>query len=213
MTKILEINYNYRNMYGDVLVLNRSFYAIQVTSWQRALSLVYIDHASVVDQEYRTYSFDDWKQLSDIIKEHPAGFIHTPEFRIAVPEVIALKRYDRLPTTEVKFTRRNIYEYYDYKCGYCGRKFPTTDLNLDHVIPKSRGGKTSWANIVTACIPCNLKKSNKTPEEAGMRLLVTPAKPKWHGNLPLFFRTPLKVRASWQRFIDTLYWNGELEQE
>ena len=199
-------------MSTDVLVLNKSFYAIQVTSWQRALALVFSDHACVVDQEYRTYSFEDWREVSSMIKDHPAGFIHTPSFKIAIPDVIALKIYDRLPTTEVKFTRRNIYEYYNYKCCYCGLKLSTKELNLDHVVPKSRGGKTSWLNIVTACIPCNLKKGSMTPVEAGMKLLVKPSKPKWHGNIPLVFRSPIKVRASWQRFIDTIYWNEELEQ-
>ncbi len=107
-------------MNSDVLVLNRSFYAVQVTSWQRALTLVYTNHASVVDEEYRTYSFEDWRQLSQMIDEHPSGFIKTPRFKIAIPDVIALKLYDRLPTTEVKFTRRNIYEHYGYTCCYCG---------------------------------------------------------------------------------------------
>ncbi|MBN1621843.1 MAG: HNH endonuclease [Endomicrobiales bacterium] len=200
-------------MYSDVLVLNKSFYAIQVTSWQRAITLVYLDHASVIDEEYRTYSFEDWQHLSKMIKEHPAGFVRTPTFKIAIPEVIALKFYDRLPTTDVKFTRRNLYEYYGHKCCYCGKKFPTSELNLDHVVPRSRGGKTCWTNIVTACIRCNLKKGNKTPTEAGMKLLIKPSKPKWHGSIPLVFRTPFKLRSSWQRFIDTIYWNGELEQE
>ncbi|MFH1369086.1 MAG: HNH endonuclease [Elusimicrobiota bacterium] len=200
-------------MHSDVLVLNRSFYAIQITSWQRALSLVYLDHAHVVDQEYRTYSFEDWREVSKAISEHPAGFISTPKFKIAIPEVIALKLYDRLPTTEVKFTRRNIYEHYAYRCCYCGKKFPSADLNLEHVTPRSRGGKTTWANIVTACIPCNLKKGSKLPEEAGMHLLIKPIKPKWRGGLSLVLSSPARMRTSWQRFIDNVYWNGELDKD
>ena len=200
-------------MMSDVLVLNRSFYAIQITSWQRALSLVYLDHAHVVDQEYRTYSFDDWTQLSQAIKEHPAGFVSTPKFRIAIPEVIALKFYDRLPTTEVKFTRRNIYEHYAYRCCYCGKRFPSAELNLEHVVPRSRGGKTTWSNIVTACIPCNLKKGNKLPEELGMHLIIKPFKPKWRGGLSLVLSSPAKMRTSWQRFIDNVYWNAELDKD
>lgn len=198
---------------SDVLVLNRSFYAVQVTSWQRALTLVYLDHASVVDQEYRTYSFADWRELSALAQEHPAGYVTTPQFTIAVPEVIALKLYDRLPATDVKFTRRNIYEHYRYRCCYCGKQCSTAELNLDHVIPRSRGGKTSWDNIVTSCIPCNLKKADKLPGEAGMRMLATPTKPNWRGNLALLARSPLKMRTSWQRFIDHAYWNSELEKE
>jgi len=200
-------------MTTEVLVLNRSFYAIQVISWQRALSLVYLDHASVVDPDYRTYSFDDWKELSLTIKEHAAGFVHTPSFSIAIPDVIALKLYDRLPSHEVKFTRHNIYEHYNYRCCYCGKKFPSPELNLEHVTPRSRGGKTCWENIVTACIPCNLKKADKLPAEAGMKLIIQPTKPKWRGGVSLFVRSPLKMRSSWQRFLDTMYWNQELERE
>lgn len=200
-------------MSNDVLVLNRSFYAVQITSWQRALSLLYLDHATVVDQEYRTYSFSDWRQLSSLIKNHPAGYINTPNFKIAIPEVISLRLYDRLPATEVKFTRRNIYEHYNYRCCYCGLKFASHELNLEHVIPRSRGGKTSWDNIVTACIPCNSKKGNKLPLEANMKLLIKPNKPKWHGNISLILQSPVKMKTSWQRFIDTVYWNEELDKE
>lgn len=200
-------------MSSDVLVLNRSFYAVQITSWQRALSLVYLGHASVVDEDYKTYSFDDWRALSTEISSHPAGFINTPTFKIAVPEVIALKLYDRLPVTDVKFTRRNIYEHYHYRCCYCGKKFGSSELNLEHVVPKSRGGRTGWDNIVTACVPCNLKKADKIPEEAGMKLLLKPTKPKWRGNLSLILQSPVKMRTTWQRFVDTMYWNQELEKE
>jgi 5-methylcytosine-specific restriction endonuclease McrA len=200
-------------MYNDVLVLNRSFYAVQITSWQKALTMVYLNHASVVDQDYHTYSFDDWRNISQMMRDHPAGFISTPQFKIAIPEVIALKAYDRLPTSEVKFTRRNIYEHYGYTCCYCGKKFPSSELNLEHVIPKSRGGKTNWSNIVTACIPCNSKKADRLPVEAGMQLLVNPSKPRWRGPVSLILRSPVKIRKSWQRFIDTVYWHEELEKE
>jgi 5-methylcytosine-specific restriction endonuclease McrA len=196
---------------SDVLVLNRQFYAVQITSWRRALTLLYLDHAHVVDQEYRTYSFSDWREASGERAQHPAGFITTPTFRIAVPEVIALRIYDRLPASEVKFTRRNLYEHYGHRCCYCGRKFSTQELNLDHVVPKSRGGPTNWSNIVTSCIPCNLRKGSRTPVEAGLALLVEPSRPRWKGRSSLVFRSGVKVRQSWQRFIDSVYWNTELE--
>ncbi|MBI3292391.1 MAG: HNH endonuclease [Elusimicrobia bacterium] len=199
-------------MSADVLVLNRNFYAIHITSWQRALSLVYLDHARVVDEEYRTYDFEDWRELSKLIQQHPAGFVHTPTFRIAIPEVIALRFYDKLPETEVKFTRRNIYEHYRYRCCYCGGRFSSQELNLEHVIPRSRGGRTDWANIVTACMACNLKKGDRLPEEARMQLLLKPSKPRWRGSASLIVRPHIKVRASWQRFVDTVYWNTELEE-
>lgn len=198
-------------MNSDVLVLNRSFYAIHITNWQRALSLVYLDHARVVDEEYKTYNFSDWQELSQLMKDHPAGFVRTPTFRIAIPEVITLKVYDQLPASEIKFTRRNIYEHYGYRCCYCGKKFPTSELNLEHVLPKSRGGQSVWRNIVTSCIPCNLKKGDMLPQEAGMKLLIQPSKPKWKGAQSLVLHSAFKVRASWQRFVDNIYWNSELE--
>lgn len=199
-------------MSSDVLVLNRRFYAIHVTSLKRALTLLYLDHAQVVDAEYRTYTFDDWRALSASRAEHPSGVIRTQRFSLAIPEVIALRVFDRLPQSQVKFTRRNIYDHYGHRCCYCGEKFSTESLNLDHVIPRSREGSTTWENIVTSCIPCNLKKANRTPAEAGMRLLIQPTRPRWKGPASLVFKSNFKVRQSWQRFVDNAYWHSELER-
>jgi len=197
---------------ADTLVLNRHFYAVHVTDWRRALALVYCDHARVVDEEYRTYSFADWRELSAGIREHPAGFVRTPTLRIAIPEVIALRYYDRLPPQTVKFTRRNIYEHYGYRCAYCGSKFGTSDLNLEHVVPRSRGGRTDWTNVVTACVRCNVRKGDRLPEEAGMQLLLQATKPRWRGAATLIVRPGVKIRTSWQRFVDNAYWNAELDR-
>ena len=199
-------------MSSDVLVLNRNFYAIHITNWRRALTLLYLDHARVVDEEYRTYSFADWKELSGLVQKNASGFVYTPSFKIALPDVILLKTFDKLPVSEVKFTRRNIYEHYGYRCCYCGKKFTTVELNLEHVLPRSRGGQSTWSNIVTSCIPCNLKKRDMTPHEAGMRLLIEPTKPQWKGPQSLIFHASFKIKASWQKFIDSIYWNGELEE-
>ncbi|MBI4375687.1 MAG: HNH endonuclease [Elusimicrobia bacterium] len=194
--------------------MNRNFYAIQVATWERALTLLYLDRASVVDDQYQTYNFSDWLELSRTIKEHPGGFIHTPYFRLAIPDVIALKFFDEVPPAqEVPFTRRNIYQHYGYRCCYCGRRFPTSELNLDHVIPRSRGGATDWSNIVTACIPCNLKKANRLPAESGMRLIIPLTKPKAGPGLVLAARSPVPIRSSWQRFIDKAYWDSQLETD
>lgn len=198
-------------MTTDVLVLNNNFYAVQIISWRRALSLIYLDHARVVDEEYRTYNFEDWRELSNMSQAHPSGYIHTPSFKILIPDVITLRTFSGLPKSEVKFTRRNIYEHYGYKCSYCGKKFMTSELNLEHVLPRSRGGKTDWTNVVTSCIPCNLKKGNRLPDEAGMKLLVQPSKPNWSGPAAIAFRPGFKLKASWQRFVDNVYWNIELD--
>ncbi len=187
-------------------------YAIQVAPWERALTLLYLDRACVVDEEYNTYSFSDWMDLSQAMAEHPAGFIHTPYFKLAIPEVIALKAFDKVPKQVVPFTRRNIYHHYGYKCCYCGKKLGSSDLNLDHVIPRSRGGATDWTNIVTSCIPCNLRKGDRLPHEAKMKLLVPVTQPKLRQGVTLMARSPIPMRRSWQRFIDNIYWDSTLDE-
>jgi len=197
---------------SEVLVLNKNYIAISLTNKRRAIQLLYLNRANVIDEEYRTYDFNDWFELSQMIKTHPAGFIYSATFKIAIPEVIALKYYDKIQLEEPRLTRKNIYENYDYRCCYCGKKFDTTKLNIDHIMPRSRGGKTEWANVVTSCISCNLKKGNRTPTEAGMRLIITPHKPSRRIKFVLTLKTNIKIPSSWQKFIDTLYWNSELEE-
>lgn len=201
----------------ETLVLNRNYYAIQITDWKRAFSLLYSDAAHVVDQEYRSYDFESWREFSESMPDSlpgespvPRFFINTPRFKIAVPDVISLRSYEKLPPAQIKFTRRNIYEHYGYRCCYCGHRYKTDSLNLEHIIPRSRGGRSDWNNVVTACVPCNTRKANQLPAEAGMRLLITPSKPAWKGPGALLFRPGVEIKESWQKFVDTFYWNGEL---
>jgi 5-methylcytosine-specific restriction endonuclease McrA len=199
-------------MPADVLVLNRNFYAIEVASWERAMALLYLGRASVVDDEYNIHDFEDWVQLSQAVLESPGGFVHTPTLKVAIPEVIALNFFDKVPKQQVPFTRRNIYEHYGHHCCYCSKRFPPSELNLDHVVPRSRGGTTDWANIVTACIPCNLRKGNRLPAEAHMKLKIPISKPKFQYGVTLMWHAPIKVRRSWQRFVDRAYWDSQLEE-
>lgn len=200
-------------MSSMALVINSNFQAVDVATWERAISLLFQGHAQAVDSDLRTYDFDDWVELSAMMKDHPAGFVHSPNMKIAIPEVIRLTQYSKMPKNEVVFTKRNLMEHYGHKCCYCGKKFHPKDLNFDHVVPRSKGGKTDWTNIVTSCFPCNSRKADMTPKEAGMRLLVKPSKPK---HQPVFKRLvvslPLKTRAAWQKLIDRAYWDSELEQ-
>ncbi len=196
----------------EVLVLNRSFCAVEVSSWQRALALLYLGRASVVGEDCRVHNFKDWIELSHAIEENPAGFISTPTLKIAIPEVIALNFFDKVPLRGIPFTRRNIYLHYGNRCCYCGKRFPLSGLNLDHVIPRSRGGKTDWSNIVTSCVPCNLKKGSHLPREAGMRLVIPISKPRMKRGAVLFLRAPAQLRRSWQRFVDNVYWDAPIEE-
>lgn len=199
-------------MSADVLVLNKQFLPIQIADWQQVMSLLFQGHAEAVDQNYVTYGFEDWCELSKAMTENPSGFKHTATLRIAVPDVIRLTRYERMPSSEVKYTRSNVYDHFKNMCSYCGKKFTTAELNIDHVMPSSRGGKTNWENTVLSCIPCNSKKANRTPEEAGMRLLVKPVRPKYKGPAQLLMKMPFQTRQSWSNFIDMTYWESELEE-
>jgi 5-methylcytosine-specific restriction endonuclease McrA len=109
------------------------------------------------------------------------------------------------------FTRRNIYHHYGNRCCYCGHHFPSNALNLDHVVPRSRGGRTDWTNIVTACLPCNLRKGSRLPHEASMKLIVPVSRPKSRAGVTLVARSPIRMRRSWQKFVDTAYWDSQLE--
>lgn len=191
-----------------VLVLNRSYLPIQVTSARRAFSLLYQGIARAVNEEYRTFDFESWADLSTAIHHDTVGMVGRS---IRVPRVILLQLYDRVPKRHVRFSRFNIYARDRSTCQYCGVRFPRTELNLDHVLPRSQGGQSSWENIVCSCLLCNRKKGGRTPEQAGMRLLRAPLRPDW---TPFVLDAVSPDRfAEWTPFISTVdasYWNTEL---
>ncbi|WP_373046412.1 HNH endonuclease [Vulgatibacter sp.] len=194
---------------SSVLVLNRSFQPIHVCSLRRAFTLLYQGVAKAIDEEYRLFDFDSWAALS---AEVHAESIGTVSRRIRVPRVVVLVAFDRLPRMRVRFSRHNIYQRDDSTCQYCARRLPRAELNLDHVVPRSQGGKTSWENVVCSCIPCNLKKANRTPEQAGMELLQVPVRPRWTPG----FRPTGRGYKAWIPFltlVDVSYWNTELLDE
>ena len=204
----------------NVLVLNKYYQAIRVINVRRAFSLLCRELAEVVHIEtdaqgqskWQNLNFADWQELSALKKEfEPDEFdwIHTVRFQIAVPRIIRLLGYDKLPRQDVKFNRRNIYARDGNKCQYCGKRMPTTELSLDHVVPKSQGGKSTWDNIVCCCVKCNVRKGGRTPDQAHMHLITKPVKPK---------RSPvINIRLaderywSWKQFLDTAYWSVELK--
>jgi 5-methylcytosine-specific restriction endonuclease McrA len=198
----------------QVLVLNRLWQAVNVCSVRRALSLLFEGHAQVVfgdqDGDFKTYNFSQWRDLSQA-RPHEEESVGTISFRVRVPRVILLMVFDRLPKKEVKFTRHNIFERDKNTCQFCGVTFERKDLNLDHVVPRDRGGPTTWENIVCSCIPCNTRKANRTPAEAGIRLIRKPKRPKWRPFVQVNFGAP--VHDSWKHFLDLAYWNVELGQE
>ena len=127
-----------------------------------------------------------------------------------MPAVVRLLQYVSLDVKTVKFSRINVFARDNFTCQYCGDQPGTANLTYDHVLPKSRGGKTTWTNIVTACIPCNWKKSDKTPQEAHMKLKTVPYLPK---HRPLMRRLAFCAPNSPEEWRDYLYWNNELEND
>lgn len=188
------------------LVLNRNWQAINVIPVARALILLWNDAAQAVDpQTYQTYGWKDWASLCPDDDELA---VSTVNLRLCVPEIITLAHYDRLPVSVVTLSRRNIHKRDKFTCQYCGIQPGAEDLTIDHVMPRSRGGGTTWKNCVLACMDCNKRKDNRTPEEAKMRLKKEPVKPKWS---PLYSLRSLPIE-SWKKFISEAYWQVELER-
>jgi 5-methylcytosine-specific restriction endonuclease McrA len=198
-------------LHSSVLVLNRNFQPVHVTSAKRAFSLLYLGAARVIEPDYRTFDFESWAALGSVAGD---DVVRTIGRAIKVPRVIMLQLYDRMPRTKVRFSRLNIYARDDNTCQYCGLKLPRTGLNLDHVVPRAQGGRTTWENVVCCCVECNLRKGAHTPHQAGMRLLRTPERPKWTPT----FRAPggRVAHREWLPFlglVDASYWNTELVDE
>ncbi len=205
---------------ANVLVLNKFYQAIRVINVRRAFSLLFRELAEVVHIEtdasgqtkWLNYDFDEWQELSVLKAEFEPDeyeWIHTIRFQIAVPRIIRLLGYDKLPRQDVKFNRRNIYARDGNRCQYCGRRMPTPELSLDHVLPKSQGGKSSWVNIVCCCVKCNVKKGGRTPEQAHMHLITKPIKPKRSPVINI--RLADERYGSWKQFLDHAYWTVELK--
>lgn len=181
--------------HSPALVLNAdfrplSYFPLSLWSWQDAVKAVFLDRVNIVSE------YDE--------------VIHSPSFEMRLPSVIALKEFvnqDRKPA----FTRFNVFLRDKFSCQYCGDRFPTHELTFDHVIPRSKGGRTNWENVVTACGPCNLRKGNHMPRAIGMVPQITPKQPNTY-QLQEFGRgfPPNYLHESWR---DYLYWDSELEQD
>lgn len=199
----------------NVLVLNRLYMPIRVTSARRAFAMLIKDMAEVISVEnncYLAYNITDWVEISVLKAQYEReshDFVRTVRYEIAVPRIIRLLGYDRLPRQDVKLTRRNIYARDNSLCQYCRKKFTSSELSLDHVIPRSMGGKTTWENLVCACVYCNAKKGGRTPSQAGMHLPRLPHKPK--RNPIINIRLGSDKYSSWKHFLDHAYWNVELK--
>jgi len=176
---------------------------IHVINWKRTMSLLMQDKCHVVDQNYIQYNFKSWLDASLKIEQSPTQhIIHTVNNRIAVPQVVILTQFDRLPKNQVKFSRESLFVRDGYRCGYCGQTFTKKELTVDHINPKSFGGPKSWQNTISACKPCNHFKADRTPEEAGMRLLFEPKKPSWFLHMNQM-TAHIDMKPQWKPFLDS----------
>lgn len=191
----------------QVLVLNRYWTAVHICTVRRALTLVYQELARIVDENYQTYDFESWRELSAFTRDET--MIRTPQFELLLPRVIVLQRYYRQPPQRVKFNRRNIFLRDRHTCQYCGKRPKDDDMTIDHILPRSRGGMTTWTNVVLACTQCNVRKGNRLPSECGMQLLREPTRPNW---MALQFKPEDDNRDIWEKFIDLAYWETNLHE-
>ena len=173
----------------QTLLLNATYEPLKVVSWKKALVLFFQGKVEVLEEYNRE--------------------IHSISLTVKLPSVVRLLY--RIHTAhghrQVKFSRVNIFTRDKYACQYCGKKCRTEELTFDHLVPIAKGGRKTWENIVTACVRCNHVKSGRTPEEAGMKLIKKPHRPKWSPSITVTIgirHTPETRRAY-------LSWNRELE--
>lgn len=190
----------------SVLVLNRTYAAVHVIQVRRAVCLLFRNLAEVVHIEagqYSNHDFDSWLAVSELNameRFSDQDWIRSVNFQFQIPRVIRLMDYDRVPKQSVRFSRRNVFARDGNRCMYCNRRFPPSQLSLDHVLPRSRGGDTTWENVVSSCVKCNVHKGGRTPREARMRLICRPVKPKRSPLLHLKLNNP--KYAIWKVFVD-----------
>ncbi len=170
-----------------VLVLDIDFQPLRIEHWHKAICDSFLGRVEVIE-----YSRD--RTIRGASRDYP------------MPSVVRVLRRYRRDRQGIKFSRLNIYSRDNFTCQFCGEQMPTEDLTFDHVVPRSRGGRTNWENIVTCCVSCNGRKANRTPAEADMKLLRTPRRPRW---LPVVTveMDRRQVPAEW-----AAYWSGVLER-
>lgn len=200
-------------MGSRVLVLNKSWVAFDIWSLEHAITKLFktdvdgMPKAKIVNIE--DFSLMEWEDWAALEPDEGDKLIRTSSNALKVPEVIVLTGYNKYPKPRLNFSRKSLYKLYKQKCQYCGKKFTTDLLTIDHVVPRAQGGKTSWENCVLSCIGCNSYKANRTPKQANMKLLCgDPQKP----TSKLFDVGRIRCK-SWQSFLDAAYWNVDIGED
>ena len=195
------------------LVLNKGWAPVGTVSLQRAIIMLFSEYengepkAKIIEHTtYQQFTWEDWSQIRPSADDE---VIKGANIWFKIPEIILLTQYDRLPEPKIHFSRRNLFKRDQQTCQYCGAQPRSDELTIDHVVPKSQGGLSTWDNCVLACYKCNSYKANRTPEQAKMKLKKKPKKPR----VSLFKWDSLKPVKSWCAFLGEAYWNVELEND
>lgn len=214
-----------------VLVLNSNWSAVGVVNLPRAMTLLFTEYedgepkARIITPppkgSYEVWNWSDWAELRPECGED--GLVSASKI-YKVPEVLLLTRYDSVPRQKVNFCRRAIWKRDNFTCQYCGRRPEQDECTLDHILPKSLGGDTSWYNCVLACYQCNSQKADRRPEQAfkprdkekvkkwrgpsPMRLLKDPIKPEYS-----VIKDKIKILDTWKHWLDKIYWEVPLEND
>jgi len=205
----------------SVLALNRSYAPVGIISLRKAFQKLVKGKAKVVHVTesgyYEDYDITSWAEISQLKKELGEelngyeDWINANEAPIEAPRIIRYLDYNKVYSNKVRFSRKNVFLRDNYTCQYCGKTMPLSKLQLEHVVPKAQGGKTIWVNTVCSCQECNNKKRDRTPEQAGMKLIRKPFIPRF---LPTSkvqrFAWDKNRYGSWDNFVSNMYWNVEL---
>lgn len=180
-----------------VLVLNKVWIPIRVIKLKRAIKLIFSNRASIVNAEdFSIFMWEDW--IKAFMDKDVIG-IETTRGKVRIPEVIILSNYDKLVNKKMRLTKKNIFLRDDFICQYSGKRLKKTECDIDHIVPKSRGGKNSWENMVVCSKQINRKKGDKTIDEAGLKLIRKPFAPKKNN---FFFLNINNIPESWFNFIE-----------
>lgn len=196
----------------QVLVLNKRWLPLRTVSVQDAIGLVAKGSAFILEPgTYAQHHLISWNDVSRAKASLGDGaVIRSSYLTLVPPEVIILSKYEKQGASSVVFSRRNLFKRDRYTCQYCGKQpRDHSELTMDHLIPRSKGGKSVWDNVVLACVDCNKKKADKTPEDAGMKLRKVPKKPSWKMLMQV---NPKQNRESWDAFLTRAYWDVALEE-
>ena len=187
----------------SALVLNRCWQPVNIISVRRAFGLLFSHHANIIHNNGDNFRIMDgkmWMQESiKNISNQESEWVATPKFRLKIPKILLLREYARIPVREPKLNRDNLFRRDGHRCQYTGKVYPPNCLNIDHVIPKAYGGKSTWENLVTSSIKANQRKANRLPHEAGLKLIRKPMRPKWR-----IFTIDIasdSIDATWRYFI------------